>query len=100
MVPKCALTCVARGTPDVTITWLRKGNSIKDDSKYSISSSTTSTITFKSELELESVRSDDYDNYTCIASNSLGDVRHDVSLSVTGRVETGSSGSHSLLGLT
>ena len=39
----------------------------------------------KSELEIKTVKSDDYDNYTCIASNGLGDVRHNVALSVTGK---------------
>ena len=44
VVPTCKLTCEARGTPDVTITWLRKGNNIKDDDKYSISTTSTSII--------------------------------------------------------
>ena len=74
-VPKCVLTCEAYGTPEVSITWLRKGNTLKEDSKYSISSSSTSLITVKSELELKTVKSEDFDNYTCIASNGLGDER-------------------------
>ena len=35
-VPKCVLSCEARGTPEVSITWLRKGNNLKEDTKYSI----------------------------------------------------------------
>ena len=83
--PACILTCQARGTPDVTITWLRKGNNIRDDDKYTITSSSPTLMSVKSELEIESVKSDDYDNYTCIASNGLGDVRHQVSLEVIGK---------------
>ena len=85
VVPTCKLTCQASGTPDVSITWLRKGNNIKDDDKYGIVSTSLNVISVKSELELKSVRSDDYDNYTCIASNVLGDVRHDVALTVDGK---------------
>ena len=66
-VPTCKLTCQASGTPDVTITWLRKGNNMKDDDKYAIVSSTQSVISVRSELEIKTVMSDDYDNYTCIA---------------------------------
>ena len=84
-VPKCVLSCEARGTPDVSITWLRKGNNLKDDTKYSITSSSTSLIAVKSELELKTVKSDDFDNYTCIASNGLGDQRQVVSLKVSGK---------------
>ena len=85
VVPKCVLTCQASGTPDVTFTWLRKGNSLRNSDKYAIVSSSVSLIANKSELEIKTVKSDDYDNYTCIASNGLGDVRHHVALSVTGR---------------
>ena len=84
-IPKCVLTCEARGTPDVSITWLRKGNNLKKDSKYSISSSSTSLIAVKSELELKTVKSEDFDNYTCVASNGLGDERRVVSLAVSGK---------------
>ena len=84
-VPKCVLSCEARGTPEVSITWLRKGNNLKEDTKYSISSSSTSLISVKSELELKTVKSDDFDNYTCIASNGLGDQRQVVSLKVSGK---------------
>ena len=84
-VPKCVLSCEARGTPEVSISWLRKGNNLKDDTKYSISSSSTSLIAVKSELELKTVKSDDFDNYTCIASNGLGDQRQIVSLKVSGK---------------
>ena len=84
-VPKCVLTCEARGTPDVVISWLRKGNNLKEDSKYSISSSSTSLIAVKSELELKTVKSEDFDNYTCVASNGLGDERQVVSLKVSGK---------------
>ena len=85
VVEKCLLVCQAFGTPDLTITWLRKGNNLKDDDKYNEETSQVNLITQKSELEIKTVTSDDYDNYTCVASNGLGDARHEVSLEVTGR---------------
>ena len=85
VVPNCVLTCQASGTPDVTFTWLRRGNNIQEGDKYGLVSSTVEVMSVKSELEIKTVKSDDYDNYTCIASNGLGDVRHHVALSVTGK---------------
>ena len=82
---KCTLVCQAIGTPDVTITWLRKGNNLKDDDKYNEETSQVNLITQNSMLEIKTVTSDDYDNYTCVASNGLGDARHDISLQVKGR---------------
>ena len=85
VVPKCVLTCQAAGTPDVTFTWLRRGSNIQEGDKYGLVSSTVEVMSVKTELEIKTVSSDDYDNYTCIASNGLGDVRHHVALSVTGK---------------
>ena len=85
VVPKCVLTCQAAGTPEVTFTWLRRGSNIQEGDKYGLVSSTVEVMSVKTELEIKTVSSDDYDNYTCIASNGLGDVRHHVALSVTGK---------------
>ena len=85
VVPKCVLMCQASGTPDVTFTWLRRGSTIQEGDKYGLEANTVEVMAVRAELEIKTVWSDDYDNYTCIASNGLGDVRHHVALSVTGK---------------
>ena len=85
VVKKCLLVCQAYGTPDVTITWSKTGNILMDDDKYNAETSEVNLITQKSELEIKKVTSADYDNYTCLASNRLGDVRHNLALEVEGK---------------
>eukprot|EP00118_Oscarella_pearsei_P016938 m.165733 g.165733 ORF g.165733 m.165733 type:complete len:5158 (+) comp38902_c0_seq1:154-15627(+) len=60
--------CQADGNPPPTITWRRKGNLLKNDSKTSISYSGNF-------LSVRNLRSEDAGRYACSAENSVGSVR-------------------------
>ena len=71
-------TCQAFGTPNVTISWLRGGLTLTG-SGYKVTSVGLSPLLVRSSLEVVKVTSNHYSNYTCLASNDLGDARQQVS---------------------
>nr|XP_006133509.1 immunoglobulin superfamily member 22 isoform X2 [Pelodiscus sinensis]XP_006133510.1 immunoglobulin superfamily member 22 isoform X2 [Pelodiscus sinensis]XP_014434234.1 immunoglobulin superfamily member 22 isoform X2 [Pelodiscus sinensis] len=76
---KAIFRAKVKGTPKPTVTWKREsGIPIKEGSKVFFDSINKEYV-----LKLESLASDDADNYKCIASNDHADIIYTVSLIVT-----------------
>jgi len=76
------LECIAYGYPNVSIVWKKAGD--LDAERYTFDNrGVTKQLdygTWKSTLKIESVLNSDYTVYQCVANNTLGQDRHNISL--------------------
>ena len=75
---KIELTCLARGYPLPTYTWLHNGTVIVRDSRVDLENGT---------LTITKARKDDRGNYTCVAWNEAGTIPSQTMLMVYGPPE-------------
>jgi hypothetical protein len=67
------LFCRAEGAPNVTFSWTKEGQVLKNDDKYLIEPTLQlDIVTYQSTLVINSVSKHDYGSFKCVARNQLG----------------------------
>ena len=61
-------TCVATGNPQPNVTWMDQDN----NTMVGTTSDMVNTTTIQSTLTLSNLQDEDFDNYTCTATNIFG----------------------------
>ena len=78
----------ARGASDITFSWQKEGQQLAtptqlaQSTKYSVAAAKTDPLTWESRLVIETVGSQDYGEYKCVAGNVMGLDEHVVLLNV------------------
>jgi Fibronectin type III domain/Immunoglobulin I-set domain len=85
---KAELVCRARGASDITFSWQKEGQQLAtptqlaQSTKYSVTAAKTDPLTWESRLTIESIGSQDYGEYKCVAGNVMGLDEHLILLNV------------------
>lgn len=72
------LSCLAEGTPVPEILWYRDNDLVQTSASLAVANDGT-------ELRISSIRQEDIGDYTCVAKNGQGSVRHTTKLVVAGK---------------
>jgi len=71
------LSCLAEGTPVPEILWHRGNDLVHTSASLAVANDGT-------ELRISSIRQEDIGDYTCVAKNGQGSIRHTTKLVVAG----------------
>ena len=71
------ITCTVESQPVAKVTWLKDGETIKEETKNIVINKSASRNT----LNLVALDEEDFGNYTCVAENKLGMAEDSVKIS-------------------
>ncbi|CAG5131926.1 unnamed protein product, partial [Candidula unifasciata] len=80
-----SLKCMAKGAPEVSITWTRNNNPVRGGSKYKLTSDSSKLVHYESTLTIKDLEVEDYGAYVCTATNSKGSDSHSITLTGTSK---------------